>query len=124
MRAGFAASMVVMLRLRMVWMMAKMCSGLCSNRARSLAAIWADAFVAAVDGGGYVGGGWRFDGFENRNEDAVELFDGFGGAVEGVHSELRFCRGCRVGYSLSFRQLGPVVERASLSSGRSAVRWR
>ena len=23
--------------------------------------------------------------FENRNEDAVELFDGFGGAVEGVH---------------------------------------
>lgn len=33
-------SMVVMFCSCMVWMMVKMCSGFCSNRARSLAAIW------------------------------------------------------------------------------------
>ena len=50
----------------MVCMRVKMCSGLCSNRAGSGAA-----------GGLMV--------FENRYEDAVELFDGVGGAIEGVH---------------------------------------
>ena len=45
----------------------------------------ADAFVAAVDGVDMSGTAGGLMVFENRNEDAVELFDGFGGAVEGVH---------------------------------------
>lgn len=45
----------------------------------------ADAFVAAVDGVDMLGAAGGLMVFENRNEDAVELFDGFGGAVEGVH---------------------------------------
>ena len=45
----------------------------------------ADAFVAAVDGVDMLGTAGGLMVFENRNEDAVELFDGFGGAVEGVH---------------------------------------
>lgn len=45
----------------------------------------ADAFVAAVDGVNMLGTAGGLMVFENRNEDAVELFDGFGGAVEGVH---------------------------------------
>lgn len=44
-----------------------------------------DAFVAAVDGVDMLGTAGGLMVFENRNEDAVELFDGFGGAVEGVH---------------------------------------
>ena len=44
-----------------------------------------DAFVAAVDGVDMLGAAGGLMVFENRNEDAVELFDGFGGAVEGVH---------------------------------------
>ena len=45
----------------------------------------ADAFVAAVDGVDMLGTAGGLMVFENRNEDAVELFDGFGGTVEGVH---------------------------------------
>lgn len=45
----------------------------------------ADAFVAAVDGVDMLGTAGSLMVFENRNKDAVELFDGFGGAVEGVH---------------------------------------
>ena len=45
----------------------------------------ADAFVAAVDGVDMLGAAGGLMVFENRNEDAVELFDGFGGTVEGVH---------------------------------------
>ena len=45
----------------------------------------ADAFVAAVDGVDMLGTAGGLMVFENRNKDAVELFDGFGGAVEGVH---------------------------------------
>lgn len=45
----------------------------------------ADAFVVAVDGMDMLGTAGGLMVFENRNEDAVELFDGFGGAVEGVH---------------------------------------
>ena len=45
----------------------------------------ADAFVAAVDGVDMSGTAGGLMVFENRNEDAVELFDGFGGAVESVH---------------------------------------
>ena len=45
----------------------------------------ADAFVAAVDGMDMLGTDGGLMVFENRDEDAVELFDGFGGAVEGVH---------------------------------------
>ena len=45
----------------------------------------ADAFVAAVDGVDMLGTAGGLMVFENRNENAVELFDGFGGAVEGVH---------------------------------------
>lgn len=45
----------------------------------------ADAFVVAVDGVDMLGTAGGLMVFENRNEDAVELFDGFGGAVEGVH---------------------------------------
>lgn len=45
----------------------------------------ADAFVAAVDRVDMLGTAGGLMVFENRNEDAVELFDGFGGAVEGVH---------------------------------------
>ena len=45
----------------------------------------ADAFVAAVDGVDMSGTAGGLMVFENRNEDAVELFDGFGGTVEGVH---------------------------------------
>lgn len=45
----------------------------------------ADAFVVAVDGVDMSGTAGGLMVFENRNEDAVELFDGFGGAVEGVH---------------------------------------
>ena len=45
----------------------------------------ADAFVVAVDGVDVLGTAGGLVVFENRNEDAVELFDGFGGAVEGVH---------------------------------------
>lgn len=45
----------------------------------------ADAFVAAVDGVDMLGTAGGLMVFENWNEDAVELFDSFGGAVEGVH---------------------------------------
>ena len=45
----------------------------------------ADAFVAAVDGVDMLGAAGGLMVFENRYEDTVELFDGFGGAVEGVH---------------------------------------
>ena len=45
----------------------------------------ADAFVVAVDGVNMLGTAGGLMVFENRNEDAVELFDGFGGTVEGVH---------------------------------------
>lgn len=45
----------------------------------------ADAFVAAVDGVDMLGMAGGLMVFKNRNEDAVELFDGFGGTVEGVH---------------------------------------
>ena len=45
----------------------------------------ADAFVAAVDGVDMLGTAEGLMVFENRNKDAVELFDGFGGAVKGVH---------------------------------------
>lgn len=45
----------------------------------------ADAFVVAVDGVDMLGVAGGLMVFENRYEDAVELFDGFGGAVEGVH---------------------------------------
>ena len=45
----------------------------------------ADAFVAAVDGVDMLGTAGGLMVFENRYEDAVELFDGFGGTVEGVH---------------------------------------
>ena len=45
----------------------------------------ADAFVAAVDGVDMLGTAGGLMVFENRNENAVELFDSFGGAVEGVH---------------------------------------
>lgn len=45
----------------------------------------ADAFVVAVDGVDVLEAAGGLMVFENRNEDAVELFDGFGGAVEGVH---------------------------------------
>lgn len=44
-----------------------------------------DAFVVAVDGVDMLGTAGSLMVFENRNKDAVELFDGFGGAVEGVH---------------------------------------
>lgn len=45
----------------------------------------ADAFVVAVDGVNVLEAAGGLMVFENRYEDAVELFDGFGGAVEGVH---------------------------------------
>lgn len=45
----------------------------------------ADAFVVVVDGVNVLEAAGGLMVFENRNEDAVELFDGFGGAVEGVH---------------------------------------
>lgn len=45
----------------------------------------ADAFVVAANGVDMSGTAGGLMVFENRNEDAVELFDGFGGAVEGVH---------------------------------------
>ena len=45
----------------------------------------ADAFVVVVDGVDVLEAAGGLMVFENRNEDAVELFDGFGGAVEGVH---------------------------------------
>ena len=45
----------------------------------------ADAFVVAVDGVDMLGTAGSLMVFENWNKDAVELFDGFGGAVEGVH---------------------------------------
>ena len=45
----------------------------------------ADAFVVAVDGVDMLGTAGGLMVFENWYEDAVELFDGFGGAVEGVH---------------------------------------
>ena len=45
----------------------------------------ADAFVVAVDGVDMLGMAGGLMVFENRNKDAVELFDGFGGSVEGVH---------------------------------------
>lgn len=45
----------------------------------------ADAFVAAVDGVDVLEAAGGLMVFKNRNEDAVELFDGFGGTVEGVH---------------------------------------
>ena len=45
----------------------------------------ADAFVVAVDGVDMLGTAEGLMVFENRNKDAVELFDGFGGAVKGVH---------------------------------------
>ena len=45
----------------------------------------ADAFVVAVNGVDMLGTAGGLMVFENRNEDAVELLDGFGGAVEGVH---------------------------------------
>ena len=50
----------------------------------------ADAFVVAVDGVDMLGTAGGLMVFENRNEDAVELFDGFGGAVEGVHQGFAF----------------------------------
>jgi len=45
----------------------------------------ADTFVVVVDGVDMLGTAGGLMVFENRNEDAVELLDGFGGAVEGVH---------------------------------------
>lgn len=45
----------------------------------------ADTFVVAVDGVDMLGTAGGLMVFENRNKNAVELFDGFGGAVEGMH---------------------------------------
>lgn len=45
----------------------------------------ADTFVVAVDRVDMLGTAGGLMVFENRNKNAVELFDGFGGAVEGVH---------------------------------------
>lgn len=59
----------------------------------------ADAFVAAVDGVNMLGTAGGLMVFENRNEDAVELFDGFGGAVEGVHQG--FASAADVGLSIA-----------------------
>ena len=57
----------------------------------------ADAFVSAVDGVDMLGTAGGLMVFEDRNENAVELFDGFSGAVEGVHQGFASAADVRLG---------------------------
>lgn len=77
----------------------------------------ADAFVVAVDGVNVLEAAGGLMVFENRYEDAVELFDGFGGAVEGVHQGFASAADVGLGYSLSFRQLGTGSRKAACLRG-------
>ena len=95
-----------------------MCSDFAPNRAGSRRFV-ADAFVVAVDGVDMLGT-LEVDGFENRNRMPLSCSIGFGGYGRRCALGLRFGRGCRVGYSLSWGNLGLVV-KSSLSSGLSAV---